>query len=66
MNIFVINKYNKGELVKSDFVPRVGDKVDMFYDPLPTVTSVVAWPSKDRLAAINMSGYSVNVIVTVE
>tara|TARA_R110000850_G_scaffold217964_1_gene343540 strand:- start:491 stop:697 length:207 start_codon:yes stop_codon:yes gene_type:complete len=64
--ILVINQFGKGEIKDSDFLPRVGDKVDMFYEPLPTVTQVVMWPSKERLSALKHNSFlDVIAIITV-
>jgi hypothetical protein len=28
-------------LINPDFIPRVGDKINAFYDPIPTVCEVI-------------------------
>jgi hypothetical protein len=62
VEILVINQYGQNELKTSDFLPRVGDRVDMFYNPLPTVTQVVCWPSERQMATL---GVKVDAIITV-
>lgn len=66
MNILVISQVGKHEVINSDFVPRVGDKIDLFYEPLPEVTQVVAWPSNERLKAIGLNQHEIDAIVTAE
>ena len=58
MKVLVIGKFGCNKIVTTDFVPRVGDKIDMFYEPLPTVKSVIAWPSEARLATLDAGGFS--------
>jgi len=73
MKVLVVNQLEDMELVPcllidTDFIPRVGDKIDMFYEPLPTVTSVVAWPSIKRLDALKIirsNKYKIDAIITV-
>lgn len=62
MRLLFITETGQSALVNSEQVPRVGDKVDMFYEPLPTVTSVVWYPSEDRQ---QMLGIQADVILTV-
>ena len=64
LKILVINQYGHNEIKESKFIPRVGDGVDMFYEPLPKVTAVVAWPSADRLSALGIDT-PIDAIVTV-
>lgn len=64
MNILVVNGYGKYEILASDFVPRIGEKVDLFYEPLPSVTSVVAWPTRERLNALKIND-DIDAIITV-
>lgn len=66
MKVLVINQFGNGQIVTTDFVPRVGDRIDMFYEPLPTVTGVVAWPSEARLKTLKADGFSerIEAIIT--
>lgn len=34
------------------FVPRIGDKIDIFYHPFPVVTSVLLYPSDETLSSL--------------
>ena len=56
MKMLVINKFGQNTLFHEvDFIPRIGDKIDVYYEPLPTVTMVVAMPSDKRIEAIDSS-----------
>lgn len=63
MKLLFITETGQVAEVNWDHVPRVGDKVDMFYEPLPTVTSVVWHPSYERMQSLRNS--KVDVILTV-
>jgi hypothetical protein len=65
MKLLIINGFGKGEIKESDFIPRVGEKVDMFYRPMPTVSQVVNWPSKEVLKQVNAENINIQAIVTV-
>ncbi len=45
IEIMIINKFGNKEIVSSNFVPRVGDNIDLFYEPYPIVKKVLAFPS---------------------
>lgn len=62
MKLLFITETGQMSLINGDHVPRVGDKVDMFYEPLPTVTSVVWYPSDERMQALSSQA---DVILTV-
>ena len=66
MKILVINQFGNGQIKDSAVIPRIGDKVDMFYEPLPTVTSVVMWPSKERITQLQYDNLQIEAIITVE
>ena len=65
MKLLIINGLGNGEIKESDFIPRVGEKVDMFYHPMPTVSQVVNWPSKEVLKQVNAENINIQAIVTV-
>ena len=61
MKILVTHlSFDKVKEVHSDCVPRVGDRVDLFYVPCPVVTDVI-WYPKETFGISD-----VDVIVTVE
>jgi hypothetical protein len=45
MKILFISECGEALFKFSEFLPRIGDKVDIFYRPYPTVTSVLLYPS---------------------
>ena len=65
MKILVINKFGKNEIKESDFVPSVGMKVDMFFEPIPTVTKVVCWPKDEILKQLKIEKLDIVAIVMV-
>lgn len=65
MKILVVNQFGNGQVIDSDAIPRVGDKVDMFYEPFPTVTQVLFWPTKDRLSKLQVLSLDIKAIITV-
>ncbi len=66
MKILIIDQFGQAEIKESLFVPRVGDKIDMFFGPLPSVTQVVVWPSIERLQAIGELSQNIDAIITVK
>ena len=65
MNILIINAISReSKIITSDFVPSKGDKIDMFYEPLPAVSQVIAWPSRERLEAIGINEAGIDAIIT--
>ena len=65
MKILVLNQFGNWKIKDSAVIPRVGDKVDMFYEPLPTVTQVVMWPSKERLQQLQDDKLDIEAIIIV-
>lgn len=63
MKIFIINKYGQTKIKDTDILPRIGDNVDMFYMPHPTVKHVLLWPIEGSL---NITDKDIDAIVTVE
>jgi hypothetical protein len=67
MKILVLSQYHGMEIFDRQFVPRVGDKVDVFYEPMPTVNTVVAWPSRTKLRQLGIDDkIQIEALVTVE
>ncbi len=64
MRALIINEFGQHLYLRCSFIPRVGDKVDAFYEPLPSVTQVVAFPSEERLKALKIDDH-VDAILTV-
>ena len=69
MRILIISLHGKAEIKDTEILPRVGDKVDLFYVPYPTVTNVLLYPSIDTQKKLlgNVNGIALlDAIVTVE
>lgn len=62
MLILIINSMGQSEIRECKFVPRVGDKLDVFYRPYPTVTSILTCLSVKTVKEI---GVDAEAIVTV-
>ena len=66
MKLLMISKYGQAEVKESDILPRVGDQVDMFYSPLPSVDQVVLWPSDEWISSLGIKlKVKVQAVVTV-
>ena len=65
MKVLVINQFGNGQVRESCVIPRVGDKVDMFHEPFPSVTQVLMWPSKERLSQLRADKFEIEAIITV-
>ena len=65
MKLIVIDQFGKAKKLTAKALPRIGDKVDMFYRPFPTVTMVLMWPTKERLKEFGVND-EVEAIVAVE
>ncbi len=72
MEVLVISKLQQAGRIHSaalrdmPAVPRVGDKIDIFYEPIPTVTEVIWSPSKNRLLGLTVHAGHVDAVVFVE
>ena len=65
MKILVLNSSGNSEIKHSSFIPRVGENVDMFYRPMPTVSNVINWPSKAMLKDVNAENMEIDVVIMV-
>ena len=65
MKVLVINGFGHNEIKETQVIPRVGEMVDMFYLPHPTVTNVLHWPSKETLVKLQAENIDIAAIVTV-
>jgi len=66
MKMLVFNKFGNGVIKESDIIPRVGDMLDLFYLPLPTVTEVVLWPTEERLKEFDADKLNIQAIIRCE
>ena len=64
MKILIIDQYGNNTKIKdADIIPRIGDSLDIFYDPLPKVTKVVLYPKKERLKEFKVIGQDIIAII---
>lgn len=66
MKLLVINQLGSGVVKNSDFLPRVGDHVDMFGLPPPRVTSIILWPTDSRLEDLRWAGRKIDAIIEIK
>ena len=66
MRMLIVSKFGDKQTITRNFIPRVGDDIDIFYEPLPTVSKVVAFPSEERLSAIGIFDVDIEAIVILE
>jgi hypothetical protein len=69
--VFLYKTFNKVAAQRLKFVPRVGDRVDLWVNPLPTVVEVIVSPSASTLNTFRSKfgseiGHFVDAIVIVE
>jgi hypothetical protein len=67
MKVFIINQFAQHIIKETPVLPRVGDRVDLFCVPLPTVTSVILWPARERLDQLEVDiTIDIDALITVE
>ena len=66
MNLLIINQFGKSKTVISDILPRIGDRLDLFYEPCPEVTMVLLWPTNERLKSLNASDKHIDAVIAVK
>lgn len=50
----------------NDYIPCIGTKVDTFFEPLPKVTNIIAWPSDEKIKRLGISGFEhIDAIIIV-
>lgn len=65
MNILIIAENGENKVIlDTNFVPRVGDIVDIFCNPRPKVEIVLLYPSEETLRSLE-TDTKIDVIVTV-
>lgn len=65
MRILFITEMGKNHIRDTEILPRVGDKVDLFWYPYPTVNLVLLYPTKETLLKMGYTEH-LDAIVTVE
>ena len=70
MNLLFLNKSGKAISEKDTCIlPRVGDKVDMFYSPFPEVVNVLLYSSEETLEGLTkglVEDVKIDAIISVE
>lgn len=64
MRILFVTETGENKIMETNILPRVGDKVDMFYRPFPVVENVLLFPSKELLDEFRTN--EVDAIVTLD
>ena len=64
MNLLIISHLHQSEFKETDILPRVGDRLDMFYTPRPTVKEVILFPTAESLEMIKCSRHVDAIILT--
>lgn len=49
INLIIVGQFGLAERITANALPRMGDKIDMFYKPYPAVTNILLWPSTETL-----------------
>lgn len=62
MKVMIVSKFGHLGIKEVDHVPRIGEKVDVFYRPCPTVVDVVWWPD----ASLLNTEEKIDVLLTVD
>lgn len=66
MKIAIIHStFGKINIRDTNFVPRVGDSIELWYHPFPVVRRIIAFPSLKTLDELKIPS-SVEVLVFVE
>ena len=68
MKILIMSEFGDAVVKQVSFVPRVGDNIDVFYTPYPTVIAVLCFPSKKTIEKFNnasLNAQAFDAIVTV-
>lgn len=53
MNILIMSDCKSTIVKNTTILPRVGDRVEINYKPMPTVFDVVLWPNQNDLKKFN-------------
>ena len=65
MRLLIMNKYGTAAIKETSILPRIRDKVDLFYKPLPEVVEVCLFPSKETLKECGIDEF-IDAVITVE
>ena len=65
MNIIIISESESTVISNASIIPRIGDNVDVFHHPMPTVNRVILYPKIESYADLNL-GIKISAIVVVD
>lgn len=67
INVLIISKYGTVESKQVNHIPRIGEKIGMFYQPYPTVQEIIWWPDSDVIRSLGFDdSENIEVIIAVE
>ena len=66
MRFIIINHFGGMEIIEGEALPRVGDRIDLFFTPSPTVSMVLWYPNENTLARLPVDVGNIDAIITVE
>lgn len=64
--VLIVASVHKVVYDEMKIIPRVGDKIDVFYHPFPTVTQILLKPSYKTMKRIGFENYELDAIVYVD
>lgn len=65
MRVLLISKFGQGVIKETNIIPRLGDKVCLFYQPYPTVTNIIFWPDESLKKEFGFTE-NIDVIITLD
>lgn len=64
MKIIVLNGVIGEKIIKDvKAIPRIGEKIDLFYTPLPVVIDVIWYPTKETLSKIDVKNIDIDALI---
>jgi len=67
MNVLYVNPIGGVDIKENtSILPRVGDSVDLYYNPYPKVSAVLLHPTSDTLGKLGLVNISIDAIVTIK
>lgn len=66
MRVLIIDNFvGKAVIKETGFIPRLGDRLDLFYEPYPTVDGLLIWPTEKTLEPFSGLGLDLSRIDAV-
>ena len=67
MRIFIVERFGKNQIIDTEILPRIGDQIDVFYRPFPTVKTVLLFPKLETIKDMGLDDIGgVDALITVE